>query len=111
MHISKEIVSAKRRAIRQRFPVKDGWRWSVTAMDNNVGVVVALMQYPTGYEFPSQKVIEHHNAAYHCGFLGLGEPETVVITDACDILMDGWEEQSFYPQLRIGRWDERAMAA
>lgn len=77
-------------------------------MDDNIGVMVALMQYPEGYTFPAQKVIEYQSTAYHCGLLGLGESETKVLTDACDIMIDRWEEDAFYAQLSIGSWDKAA---
>lgn len=80
-------------------------------MDDNIGVTVALMQYPEGYTFPAQQVIEHKATGNHCHLLGFGEAETNALMAVSDILVHPLEEDKFYVQLGIGGWDVHASRA
>lgn len=108
-YIHPDSVKAIRKAIRDMYPIKDGWRWSVTSMDDNVGVVVALLQYPEGHNFPEHLVLDHHNVEQTCAGAGLGERESTIMVVVGTILMTTWQQGSFYPQLRIGSWNEAAV--
>ena len=109
-YIHPDSVKAIRKAIRDMYPIKDGWRWSVTSMDDNVGVVVALLQYPEGHNFPEHLVLDHHNVGQTCADK-LGDRETTIMVIVGSILMTTWTPESFYPQLRIGSWNEAAVEA
>lgn len=107
MYIDPNSIKTKRTAIRRLFPTKEGWKWSVVCMENHAGVVVSLMQYPPGYIFPRHANIDHHIPKGQCTTLQMGEKETEVIKQACDILIDGWNSDApqYYPQLKIGSWN------
>ncbi len=98
-----------RQEMRETFPASEGWKWSVTTMDSNVGVVFALMQYPDSYSFPPTLILNHHNPGASCEVNDFNSTETDVMVIAGEILMREWNHD-FYPQLRIGKWDNPATA-
>lgn len=110
MYIQPTELKQKRTAIRKMFPVKDGWKWSVTGMENQTGVVVSLMQYPRSYSFFANARIDHTKPYQDCLDLGLGEAEAKVISKACMVMLDGSasavnDQRKYHVQLLIGKWD------
>ena len=110
-YIHPNSVKAIRMTIRDMYPMTEGWRWSVTSMDDNVGVIVALMEFPKRYNFPRSAVIDHHNVERACADLDLGTAEATVLTIVGRTLMKTWKPNAFFPQFRIGSWNERAKPA
>jgi len=116
-YISVKTIKEMRQEIRKKFPAKKGWKWSVTTMNENVGVTIALLQYPHSYKFPENLVFNHYAPDSDCDNHNIGEREKKIILKAQAILMKYWKgnassgEMNYFPSLRIGTWNRKAVPA
>ena len=118
-YIDKQTVKTIRQTIRKLFPTNNGWKWSVTIMDDNIGITIALMTFPKGYCYPSNLILDYHNTSASCDKFGISGKEKDVLIQVSDVLMEDWWDDSkplidyhsiaFYPSLRIGTWNTPAL--
>ena len=115
-YITKEETAAKRAAIKAAFPLKDGWKFSVTGSGSTLDVY--LMEYPAGLSFPESADINHYWIEESIARSELGEVEAEVCKKAIAIMAEGhWDKSdimtdyfncSYYYYFHIGKWNKPA---
>lgn len=115
-YINAEETKAKRVAIKEAFPLKDGWKFSVTGSGSTLDVY--LMEYPAGYTFPEKADVNHYWLDKSIERNGLGEKEAAVCRKVIDIMKAGhWDKSdimtdyfhcAYYYYFHIGKWNKSA---
>lgn len=118
-YITADQVKNFRNQIKAAFPVKKGWKWSVTGK-NHSSVDATLMQFPKGYTFPTDKSMDvnHH---YLDETKKLGKKEIAVFKKVNEILhSEHWDKSdimtdyfhcAYYVNMGIGKWNKPAVQA
>ena len=112
-YITTDQVKEKRNLIKEAFPAKEGWKFSVKRQHHS-SIIIAIMQYPDNYDFGTE-----HLGINHYWFNDseeYGDAEKEVIKKLNDIAHLGhWDESdimtdyfncAFYVTLEIGKWDK-----
>lgn len=106
-YISAETVKAKRQAINNTFPARDGWKISTRKEDSN-SLVVTIMAGPI-------QLIEGSDRQVCWTTQGVSPEATKILRSIYEIASDGREVQhydqdygsvpNFYLTVRVGAWD------
>lgn len=118
-YISADDVKKYRAMIKTEFPVKDGWKFSVSQSHHST-LNIRLMQYPDGYSFPAQSDLNHYHLDNAIEQLDLGKREAQTVRKMLEIANHGhWDKSdimtdyfncAYYINLEIGKWDKCAVS-
>ena len=111
-YIRTEEVKEKRNLIKQAFPAKEGWKFSVRRQHMS-NLVIELMQYPDNYDFGTEHQSVNHfwldDSEVVTGkerevFKKLSEIAHIGHFDESDAMTD-YFHCAWYITLAIGKWD------
>ena len=118
--ITTKEVAEKRKELRNLFPIKAGWKFSVTG-GNSSSLSIKLMQYPTEYNFPEYIDINPFHFDSSCEHYGIKDKEKYVLSVMLDIALRGhWDKSdlmtdyfncAYYYDIGIGQWNRPAVHA
>lgn len=117
--LTNEQMKNFRARIKEEFPSKSGWKFSVTKRHHGE-LCISLMQFPSDYSFPAYAQINHFHVLRQCQEMGLGTRETRAIAEIVAIATMGyWDDSDYmtdyfycshYISISIGKWDKPARA-
>jgi len=118
-YIDKETAALIKNQIKETYPLKDGWKWSIS-VNHHSTFRVALMEFPPEYNFPAKCNVNHHWMDQQVEDLG-GEKELEVFKKVNKILhssdngffddsdmMTDYFHTAWYVSLSVGKWDKEA---